>query len=178
MSPEDIERVFGRDHLRITTGRHVEVFREGAGPGDRRWYTKRFLSTNDGDYREWTEREWRILARLVGHGICCVPEAATGCWPAPARARLWRDRARRWGCLHPAPERWSAQPGFSRGWRAWMRSSARAAGPGVCGRWSRWPGTNVCPNPAPPCRPEGGGLAPDTGLTRYRFDVDAKRFGH
>lgn len=74
MSPEDIERVFGRDRLRMTTGRHVEVFRERADPGDRRCYTKRFLSTNDGDYREWTEREWRILARMVGHGIRCVPE--------------------------------------------------------------------------------------------------------
>ncbi|MGL6113054.1 MAG: hypothetical protein ACRC2B_23420, partial [Rubrivivax sp.] len=27
-----------------------------------------------GDYRHWTEREWRILARLVGHGIGPVPD--------------------------------------------------------------------------------------------------------
>jgi hypothetical protein len=70
------DRVFGRDRLRMVTGRHVEVFREEARAGERRRYTKRFLATDMGDFRAWTEREWRILARLVGHGIACVPEVA------------------------------------------------------------------------------------------------------
>jgi len=74
MKPADIERVFGRGRLKMMTGEHVEVFREEAAPGERRRYTKRFLSTTEGDFRHWTEREWRILARLVGHGIGVVPD--------------------------------------------------------------------------------------------------------
>lgn len=74
MTPEQIERVFGRGRLKIATGPHVEVFREAALPGERRRYTKRFLSTPEGDFREWTERESRILARLYGHGVQVVPE--------------------------------------------------------------------------------------------------------
>jgi hypothetical protein len=74
MTPADIDRVFGRDRLRMVTGDHVEVFREQALPGERRRYTKRFLTTSAGDFRQWTEREWRILARLVGHGIKSVPD--------------------------------------------------------------------------------------------------------
>ena len=74
--PQDLDRLFGRGRLRMLTGRHVEVFREEARPGERRRYTKRFLATDAGDFRAWTEREWRILARLVGHGIACVPEVA------------------------------------------------------------------------------------------------------
>ena len=46
----------------------------GGGAGERRRYTKRFLDTRDGDFGQWTEREWRILARLIGHGIDCVPD--------------------------------------------------------------------------------------------------------
>ena len=69
MTPADIDRVFGRGRLRMVTGDHVEVFREHSLPGERRRYTKRFLATAAGDFSEWTEREWRILARLVGHGI-------------------------------------------------------------------------------------------------------------
>ena len=69
MTPADIDRVFGRSRLKMVTGEHVEVFREEAQPGERRRYTKRFLCTTEGDFRHWTEREWRILARLVGHGI-------------------------------------------------------------------------------------------------------------
>ena len=53
----------------MVTGEHVEVFREAVAPGERRRYTKRFLNTRDGDFGQWTEREWRILARLIGHGI-------------------------------------------------------------------------------------------------------------
>src|SRR5439155_298569 len=41
---------------------------------ERRRYTKRFLSSMGADFRHWTEREWRILARLVGHGIGPVPD--------------------------------------------------------------------------------------------------------
>ncbi|NUZ07975.1 hypothetical protein [Piscinibacter koreensis] len=74
MNPADIDRVFGRGRLRMATGEHVEVFREAAAPGERRRYTKRFLATPNGDFRPWTEREWRILARLVGHGVAPAPE--------------------------------------------------------------------------------------------------------
>ncbi|HZW73966.1 MAG TPA: serine/threonine-protein kinase, partial [Caldimonas sp.] len=52
----------------------MEVYREAVAPGERRRYTKRFLDTREGDFGQWTEREWRILARLIGHGITCVPE--------------------------------------------------------------------------------------------------------
>ncbi len=74
MTPEQIERVFGRGRLKMATGEHVEVFREAVARGERRRYTKRFLNTREGDFGQWTEREWRILARLIGHGIACVPE--------------------------------------------------------------------------------------------------------
>ena len=74
MRQDDIDRVFGRSRLKMVTGEHVEVFREESLPGERRRYTKRFLWTTDGDFRHWTEREWRILARLVGHGIGPVPD--------------------------------------------------------------------------------------------------------
>ncbi|HEX9301281.1 MAG TPA: hypothetical protein VF959_02925, partial [Casimicrobiaceae bacterium] len=74
MTPEQIERVFGRGRLKMATGEHVEVFREAVARGERRRYTKRFLSTREGDFGQWTEREWRILARLIGHGIACVPD--------------------------------------------------------------------------------------------------------
>jgi serine/threonine protein kinase len=73
MTLAQIERVFGRGRLKMATGEHVEVFREAVAPGERRRYTKRFLTTSDGDFGQWTEREWRILARLIGHGIRCVP---------------------------------------------------------------------------------------------------------
>ena len=74
MTPEQIDRVFGRGRLKMVTGEHVEVYREAVAPGERRCYTKRFLNTREGDFGQWTEREWRILARLIGHGITCVPE--------------------------------------------------------------------------------------------------------
>ena len=74
MTPADIDRVFGRGRLRMVTGDHVEVFREAAQPGERRRYTKRFLATPPATSAQWTEREWRILARLVGHGIGRVPD--------------------------------------------------------------------------------------------------------
>ena len=74
MTPSDLDRVFGRSRLRMVTGDHVEVYREASRPGERRRYTKRFLATEAGDFRPWTEREWRILARLVGHGIGPVPD--------------------------------------------------------------------------------------------------------
>ena len=74
MTPGQIERVFGRGRLKMMTGEHVEVYREAVGPGERRRYTKRFLDTGEGDFGQWTEREWRLLARLIGHGIRCVPD--------------------------------------------------------------------------------------------------------
>ena len=74
MTPHDIDRVFGRGRLKMVTGPHVEVFREAAARGEARRYTKRFLTTADGDYAQWTEREWRVLARLIGHGAKSVPD--------------------------------------------------------------------------------------------------------
>jgi len=74
MTPAQIDRVFGRERLKMVTGEHVEVYREAVAPGEPRRYTKRFLATTNGDFGPWTEREWRILARLIGHGIRCVPE--------------------------------------------------------------------------------------------------------
>ena len=74
MTPEQIDRVFGCSRLKMATGEHVEVFREAVVSGERRRYTKRFLDTTDGHFAHWTEREWRILARLIGHGIDCVPD--------------------------------------------------------------------------------------------------------
>jgi len=73
---EDLEHVFGRGRRKMATGDHVEVFREAAAPGERRRYTKRFLATGSADFRRWTDREWRILARLIGHGVRCVPAVA------------------------------------------------------------------------------------------------------
>src|SRR6202163_2265239 len=73
MTPEQIERVFGLGRLKMVTGEHVEVFREAVAPGERRRYTKRFLNSTGGAFAHRTEREWRILARLIGHGIGCVP---------------------------------------------------------------------------------------------------------
>ena len=74
MTPAQLDRVFGRGRLQMATGEHVEVFREAVRPGERRRYTKRFLNTRDGNFAHWTEREWRILARLIGHGVDCVPD--------------------------------------------------------------------------------------------------------
>jgi hypothetical protein len=88
MTPADIDRVFGRGRLRMVTGDHVEVFREHSLPGERRRYTKRFLATAAGDFSEWTEREWRILARLVGHGIKPVPDVVRFDRGAADRAAL------------------------------------------------------------------------------------------
>ena len=45
MTRDQIDRVFGRDRLKMVTGDHVEVFREAASDGSRRRYTKRFLDT-------------------------------------------------------------------------------------------------------------------------------------
>jgi hypothetical protein len=88
MTPADIDRVFGRGRVRMVTGEHVEVFREASRPGERRRYTKRFLATAAGDFREWTEREWRILARLVGHGVRAVPQVVQFDRGAADRAAL------------------------------------------------------------------------------------------
>jgi hypothetical protein len=74
MTPAEIDRVFGRGRLRVTTGEHVEVFREEAKEGEARSFTKRFLETTSGDFRPWTEREWRILERLATRGDAPVAE--------------------------------------------------------------------------------------------------------
>jgi hypothetical protein len=73
MTDEAIERVFGRGRQKMATGDHVEVYREALVPGHRRRYTKRFVATDGADFRQWTDREWRILARMIGHGVRCVP---------------------------------------------------------------------------------------------------------
>ena len=75
MTPAEIDRVFGRARVRMMTGEHVEVFREEAREGEERRYTKRFLETAGGDFRPWTEREWRILDRLGARGDAAVARA-------------------------------------------------------------------------------------------------------
>src|SRR5438552_16937237 len=69
-----MDGVVGRGRLKMGAGEHVEVLREAIVAGERRRYTKRFLDTTDGHFAHWTEREWRILARLIGHGVDCVPD--------------------------------------------------------------------------------------------------------
>ena len=88
MTPDQIDRVFGCGRLKMVTGEHVEVFREAACAGERRRYTKRFLNTLEADFAHWTEREWRILARLIGHGIDCVPEVVQFDRGAPGGTKL------------------------------------------------------------------------------------------
>jgi hypothetical protein len=78
----------------MVTGEHVEVFREEAQPGERRRYTKRFLCTSEGDFRQWTEREWRILARLVGHGSARSPTSCAST-AAPTAGPRWCRRTTR-----------------------------------------------------------------------------------
>ena len=88
MTPEQIDRVFGCGRLQMVTGEHVEVFREAAVAGTQRRYTKRFLHTLEADFGQWTEREWRILARLIGHGIACVPDVVQYDRGGPGGAQL------------------------------------------------------------------------------------------
>lgn len=73
MNGPDIDLVFGRGRRRMVTGHHVEVFREESPPGERRRYSKRFLATDAGDLRHWTEREAHILTRLAGLGVAPAP---------------------------------------------------------------------------------------------------------
>jgi hypothetical protein len=106
MTMADIDRVFGHCRLRMVTGDHVEVFREASQPGERRRYTKRFLATASGDFRQWTEREWRILARLVGHGIAPVPDVVQYDRGADGRSALVQTydagiTVDHWGTLLP-----------------------------------------------------------------------------
>ncbi|MEP6679135.1 MAG: hypothetical protein ABJB78_07535, partial [Betaproteobacteria bacterium] len=106
MTRDQIEQVFGRGRLKMATGDHVEVFREAMAPGERRRYTKRFLATNDGDFGPWTEREWRILARLIGHGVRCVPDVVQFDGGAMGGARLVQTydagiTVDQWGTLLP-----------------------------------------------------------------------------
>ncbi|HEY2188728.1 MAG TPA: hypothetical protein VGH48_09215 [Caldimonas sp.] len=75
MTPAEIDRVFGRGRLRMTTAEHVEVYREEARGDEERRYTKRFLATASGDFRAWTEREWRLLDRLGTRGDAAVAKA-------------------------------------------------------------------------------------------------------
>jgi len=106
MTPDQIEQVFGRGRLKMVTGEHVEVFREAMAQGERRRYTKRFLATSEGDFGPWTEREWRILARLIGHGIRCVPDVVQFDGGAMGGARLVQTydagiTVDQWGTLLP-----------------------------------------------------------------------------
>ena len=110
MTPEQIEQVFGRGRLKMATGEHVEVFREAMMPGERRRYTKRFLTTSAGDFGPWTAREWRILARLIGHGIQCVPDVVQFDGGAQGGARLVQTydagiTVDQWGTLLPVARR-------------------------------------------------------------------------
>lgn len=72
MNRPDIDLAFGRGRLRMASGDHVEVFREASQAGERRRYGKRFLATEAGDFRHWTEREARILTRLASLGVAHV----------------------------------------------------------------------------------------------------------
>ena len=71
MTPADVDRVFGRGRVKMVTGEHVEVYREAALPGERRRYTKRFLATDQGDFRHWTVcplgPEGRLVAVMAGY---------------------------------------------------------------------------------------------------------------
>ncbi|MEO9067439.1 MAG: hypothetical protein ABI281_04880, partial [Caldimonas sp.] len=58
----------------MTTGDHVEVWREAATPGERRRYRKHYLKTASADYRPWTERERRVLEVLGRHRGAPVAE--------------------------------------------------------------------------------------------------------
>ena len=74
----------------MVTGNHAEVFREESQPGQRRRYSKRFLATEAGDLRHWTEREGRILTRLAGLGVTpvpCVEQVDRGAAGQPALVR-------------------------------------------------------------------------------------------
>jgi hypothetical protein len=74
MNASPLEILFGRSRLDVSTGRHAQVIREAAAPGERRRFTKRFLATPDGDFRHWTGREARILAHLKAHGVRSAAE--------------------------------------------------------------------------------------------------------
>ena len=69
----DLAGFFGRERRPMPSGDHVEVVREAARPGERVRYSKRFLRTEEGDFRPWTVREAEVLARLgeqrVGHVV-------------------------------------------------------------------------------------------------------------
>ena len=75
MTPDQIDRVFGRGRLKMVTGDHVEVFREASLPGRAAPLHQALpRRPRPATSAQWTEREWRILARLVGHGIGPVPD--------------------------------------------------------------------------------------------------------
>jgi hypothetical protein len=106
MTPAEMDRVFGGARLQIATGGHVEVFREAVQSGQERRYTKRFLATASGDFRPWTEREWRILERLSRHPGTPVAKAleflpADAGGPARLQSRDAGATVDQWATLVP-----------------------------------------------------------------------------
>ena len=149
MTPADVERVFGRSRLQIATGRHVEVFREVARHGEERRYTKRFLETDNVDFRPWTEREYRVLVRLgrlpgapVAKALDFLPADESGA-AAPADPRCRRDARSMGDARAAAPRRDDAAQRLRR-----LRQLVGAGAP-VHGRARRPP----CARLRPP-RPE------------------------
>ncbi|HEX2540180.1 MAG TPA: hypothetical protein VHM00_03755 [Caldimonas sp.] len=118
MIAADLDRVFGRERLRMPSGEHVEVFRESAQPGERLRYSKRFVRSLLGDFRSWTEREWQILQRLTQAGPAPVPQIA-GFTPAagetPAQLQTFDAGVTvdQWTTLRPShPDRPAARHVF------------------------------------------------------------------
>ncbi|HEY4958690.1 MAG TPA: hypothetical protein VII31_12830, partial [Caldimonas sp.] len=106
MTPAEIDRVFGRGRLQVATGEHVEVFREEVQSGHERRYTKGFLAGAAGDFRAWTEREWRVLESLGRHagvpvakGLDLVPADDSG--PARLQTRDAGATVDQWATLVP-----------------------------------------------------------------------------
>ena len=70
----------------MVTGDHVEVSRSFA-PGERQRYTKRFSTA--GDFRDWTEREWRSWRRRPRHRPCPMSQFDRGAADRPALVQTY-----------------------------------------------------------------------------------------
>ena len=136
MTPEQIDRVFGRGRLQMVTGEHVEVFREAAAAGRAATLHEALPAHAGGDFGQWTEREWRILARLIGHGIACVPDVVQFDRGAPGGTQLVQTydagvTVDQWATLLPVDARRPRAAPRVRGLRALV--GARASLPARAG---------------------------------------------
>ena len=95
MTPEHIDRVFGRGRLRMVTGDHVEVFREAAAPGERRRYTKRFLATADARLPASGPSASGASSRASSATACAPCRMSCSSIAAPRRAGAGADLRRR-----------------------------------------------------------------------------------